>query len=503
MQLCLEGYYDGCIFHRIVKDFMVQTGDPTGTGTGGESIYGKPFKNERHSRLNFRYRGIVATANSGAEDNASQFFITLAPCKWLHGKHTIFGKITGNTRYNLNDLANKETDDDDRPLYPPTILKTEVLLNPFPDIQPRKAAATAPADAKKRKKKKRKRSRNLALLSFNDEFDAGTGGQGSTLAKTTSKASSQKGKIKSAHELLAADPTLSTRATPQQDEDISQGATKANSKANSLPASLSAARPRHTASALPAAPASIASSSGNTSRAAADRGAGGGKDSVDAEIAMLKQQVYGQRAGSSDAKNASEKAKGSALDALSAGYKKRKRSSKKKRAEQTLSKLDLFLQQMRSAPKKRNAANASFGESPTEENDTMIQADGGDREDGDREENGDDNDESWMSHALEFKKRPQDFDPMSRDQELNDYTVYDPEVDRGPASDPLQVSRVRLAPKDDSRRGGSERDEGNTDPRRDRKKRRRDRRRGGRRSSSREKRSRRRRRGRRSSRSRS
>eukprot|EP00954_Amorphochlora_amoebiformis_P015793 1239804-Amorphochlora_amoeboformis.AAC.2 len=69
---CLEGYYDNNIFHRIVQNFMVQTGDPTGTGEGGESIYGKPFKNEVHSRLRFRHRGIIATANSGKNDNGSQ-----------------------------------------------------------------------------------------------------------------------------------------------------------------------------------------------------------------------------------------------------------------------------------------------------------------------------------------------------------------------------------------------------------------------------------------------
>eukprot|EP00466_Bigelowiella_natans_P019844 jgi/Bigna1/39931/e_gw1.37.81.1 len=137
VQLCLEGYYDNCIFHRIIKDFMVQTGDPTGTGNGGESIYGKSFKNEVHSRLRFRHRGIVATANSGSNDNASQFFITLGECSWLKGKHTIFGKVTGRTIYNLVNLAGYETDKDDRPLYPPKILKTDVILNPFDDIVPR------------------------------------------------------------------------------------------------------------------------------------------------------------------------------------------------------------------------------------------------------------------------------------------------------------------------------------------------------------------------------
>lgn len=63
IQLCLEGYYDKTIFHRLIPGFMVQGGDPTGTGTGGESIYGSPFKDEFHQRLKFSHRGLVAMAN--------------------------------------------------------------------------------------------------------------------------------------------------------------------------------------------------------------------------------------------------------------------------------------------------------------------------------------------------------------------------------------------------------------------------------------------------------
>ena len=65
IQLCLEGYYDRTIFHRVIKDFMVQGGDPSGTGTGGESIYGAPFADEFHQRLTFSRRGLVAMANDG------------------------------------------------------------------------------------------------------------------------------------------------------------------------------------------------------------------------------------------------------------------------------------------------------------------------------------------------------------------------------------------------------------------------------------------------------
>ncbi|XP_016121067.1 peptidyl-prolyl cis-trans isomerase CWC27 homolog, partial [Sinocyclocheilus grahami] len=86
------GYYDGTIFHRVVPEFIVQGGDPTGSGTGGESIYGRPFKDEFHSRLRFNRRGLVAMANAGPHDNGSQFFFTLGRADELNNKHTIFGK---------------------------------------------------------------------------------------------------------------------------------------------------------------------------------------------------------------------------------------------------------------------------------------------------------------------------------------------------------------------------------------------------------------------------
>ena len=91
-QLCMEGYYEGTVFHRIIRNFMIQGGDPTGTGEGGESVWGKPFKDEFHQRIRFNHRGQVAMANPGKiDDNGSQFFITLGECDWLDKKHTIFG----------------------------------------------------------------------------------------------------------------------------------------------------------------------------------------------------------------------------------------------------------------------------------------------------------------------------------------------------------------------------------------------------------------------------
>jgi len=88
-----NGYYNGLTFHRIIKNFMIQGGDPRGNGTGGESIWKKPFKDEFGSNVVFDKPFLLAMANSGPSTNGSQFFITLAPTPWLNGKHTIFGEV--------------------------------------------------------------------------------------------------------------------------------------------------------------------------------------------------------------------------------------------------------------------------------------------------------------------------------------------------------------------------------------------------------------------------
>ena len=88
-----SGYYNGVIFHRVIANFMIQGGDPTGTGRGGESIWGKPFADEIVTSLNFNEPGVLAMANAGPNTNGSQFFITVAPTTWLDGKHSIFGKV--------------------------------------------------------------------------------------------------------------------------------------------------------------------------------------------------------------------------------------------------------------------------------------------------------------------------------------------------------------------------------------------------------------------------
>ncbi|KAJ7966402.1 putative Peptidyl-prolyl cis-trans isomerase [Quillaja saponaria] len=205
VQLCLEGYYDNTIFHRMIKDFLVQGGDPTGSGTGGESIYGSVFPDEFHSRLRFKHRGIVAMANAGSpHSNGSQFFITLDRTDQLDRKHSIFGKVTGDTIYNLTRLGEIETDSDDRPLDPPPrILSVEVLWNPFDDIIPRappKPLTQVTTDTVNKDSKK-KAVKKLNLLSFGEEAE-----------EEEKELASLKQKIKSSHDVLN-DPRLLKEAT--------------------------------------------------------------------------------------------------------------------------------------------------------------------------------------------------------------------------------------------------------------------------------------------------
>jgi len=172
VQLCLEHYYDGCIFHRLIKDFIVQTGDASGTGDGGESIYGEEFAREVHSRLRFSHRGILAMAG-GADGNLSQFFITLDKAPQLDRKHTIFGKLTGNAIYNLLPVNDLPVGDNERPLFPPKILRTEVLACPFDDIVPRVRARPVAVDAAAEQatstNSAAKRVTNRNVLSFVEE----------------------------------------------------------------------------------------------------------------------------------------------------------------------------------------------------------------------------------------------------------------------------------------------------------------------------------------------
>ncbi|KAK3336060.1 peptidyl-prolyl cis-trans isomerase ppi1 [Cercophora scortea] len=124
--LARRGYYDNVVFHRVIKDFMIQGGDPTGTGRGGSSIYGDKFADEIHPGLKHTGAGILSMANAGPDSNGSQFFITLAPTPWLDGKHTIFGRVKSGMGV-VKRMGLVPTDKEDRPTTEVKILTARVL----------------------------------------------------------------------------------------------------------------------------------------------------------------------------------------------------------------------------------------------------------------------------------------------------------------------------------------------------------------------------------------
>jgi peptidylprolyl isomerase len=121
-KLAAKGYYNGIIFHRVIKNFMIQGGDPTGTGRGGESVWGKTFEDEFSPNVTFNRAGLLAMANAGPKTNGSQFFITTVPASWLNNKHTIFGEVVGG--YDIvQKIENVKTDGQDKPVETQKIVK--------------------------------------------------------------------------------------------------------------------------------------------------------------------------------------------------------------------------------------------------------------------------------------------------------------------------------------------------------------------------------------------
>ncbi|KAL4773412.1 peptidyl-prolyl isomerase cwc27 [Aspergillus nidulans var. acristatus] len=194
LQHCMDNYYAGTIFHRVVPDFIIQGGDPTGTGSGGTSIYEYPefeydpdardpnekvvLRDEIHSRLRFNRRGLVGMAKSEDGSYGSQFFITLANTeRELNGQCTLFGRLEGDSLYNMLKIAEAERiEGTERPVYPVKITSCEVGdLGPFVGkVKKRQIVATGPkTEEKPAAKKKKKAKPGKALLSFggDDEED--------------------------------------------------------------------------------------------------------------------------------------------------------------------------------------------------------------------------------------------------------------------------------------------------------------------------------------------
>ncbi|KAH0480003.1 MAG: LOW QUALITY PROTEIN: hypothetical protein KVP17_004530 [Porospora cf. gigantea B] len=220
VQLCLDGYYDGCTFHRVLPGFIAQTGDPTGTGEGGESIYQEGLPDEFHSRLQFRYRGLVGMAKR-AEDRwyGSQFFLTLDRADALNRRNTLFGRVTRESVYTILAFNDIKTDSADSPVDMPHILEAEVIWNPFRDLQPRVDRPPSEAAAEPRDMRSALACQRRQLLSFEESDDDETDRR-----------------VKSAHELLIASTTPSQSVTEGIKEQPVQAAAAAVAEGCSMQA---------------------------------------------------------------------------------------------------------------------------------------------------------------------------------------------------------------------------------------------------------------------------
>ncbi|MDR2904976.1 MAG: peptidylprolyl isomerase [Helicobacteraceae bacterium] len=117
-----NGYYNGLIFHRVIPDFMIQGGDPTGTGRGGQSIWNKPFEDEFKVGVDFTQPYLLAMANAGPRTNGSQFFITTVAAPHLNNSHTIFGRVIKGQEV-VKKIESVKTDAMDKPIEEQKIIK--------------------------------------------------------------------------------------------------------------------------------------------------------------------------------------------------------------------------------------------------------------------------------------------------------------------------------------------------------------------------------------------
>eukprot|EP00736_Rhodelphis_marinus_P009782 Rmarinus@m.17936 len=178
LRLCENGYYDGTVFHRSIKNFMIQGGDPTGTGGGGESIWKKAFPDEFRQTLKHSGRGVLAMANSGANTNGSQFYITFRSCLHLDNKHTVFGRLVGGME-TLNAMEKVPTDKSDRPTSEIKILTAEIFVDAF-----------AEQLKKERKSKEDKEDRQRREMDTDARWTTSTPSQPAPVTSSTPKSAS-------------------------------------------------------------------------------------------------------------------------------------------------------------------------------------------------------------------------------------------------------------------------------------------------------------------------
>uniref|UniRef100_A0A1A8GZN5 RING-type E3 ubiquitin-protein ligase PPIL2 n=1 Tax=Nothobranchius korthausae TaxID=1143690 RepID=A0A1A8GZN5_9TELE len=166
IRLSKKGYYDGTIFHRSIRNFMIQGGDPTGTGTGGESFWGKPFKDEFRPNLSHAGRGVLSMANSGPNTNKSQFFITFRSCTHLDRKHSVFGRVVGGFE-TLTAMEKVECDPkSDKPKSEIKIISATVFVDPYEEAD---AQIAAEREKELQKQEEEEQLVNVALKKAKEE----------------------------------------------------------------------------------------------------------------------------------------------------------------------------------------------------------------------------------------------------------------------------------------------------------------------------------------------
>ncbi|KFO27726.1 Peptidyl-prolyl cis-trans isomerase CWC27 like protein [Fukomys damarensis] len=409
IQLCLEAYYDNTIFHRVVPGFIVQGGDPTGTGTGGESIYGAPFKDEFHSRLRFNRRGLVAMANAGPHDNGSQFFFTLGRADELNNKHTIFGKVTGDTVYNMLRLTEVDIDDEERPRNPHKIKSCEVLFNPFDDIIPREIKKPKKEKPEEEVKKlKPKGTKNFSLLSFGEEAEEEE-------EEINRVSQSMKGKSKSSHDLLKDDPHLSSvpavesengDATGDVDDDAEDENTEPDEyidgdEQNPVRERIAKKLKKDTGANVNSA------REGDAEKKSVSR-----SEELRKEARQLKRQLLAakqkkiENATKAEKRNEEEEA---ALDGAVAEYRREKQkyeTLRKQQAKKGTSREDQTLALLNQFKSKLTQAIAETPENDISE--TEVE-----------------DDEGWMSHVLQFEDKSRKVKDASM-QDSDTFEIYDP-----------------------------------------------------------------------------
>ncbi|XP_017286344.1 RING-type E3 ubiquitin-protein ligase PPIL2 [Kryptolebias marmoratus] len=177
IRLCKKGYYDGTIFHRCIRNFMIQGGDPTGTGTGGESFWGKPFKDEFRPNLSHTGRGVLSMANSGPNTNKSQFFITFRSCTYLDRKHSVFGRVVGGFE-TLTAMESVECNTKtDKPKSEIKLISTSVFVDPYEEAD---AQIAAEREKELQKREEEQQQASVVLKKAKEEqapktFKAGVG----------------------------------------------------------------------------------------------------------------------------------------------------------------------------------------------------------------------------------------------------------------------------------------------------------------------------------------